>query len=450
MEHCNMDIKQLKATAIAAIDQNHAAIIEFGKLCNSTPELGYFEHKTSAAVKVQLEQIGVRDITQTAVTGQKGWIYGRSNAASVMLLGELDAVVSPLHPFADSQTGAAHACGHSAQLAVLAGCAYAIAAVAEHLDGNVCFAAAPAEEYVQIEERQAMREAGQIAWLGGKQQMIAEGAFDNVDIAMMVHAATDSTVRENAHIVTGGTSLGFIGKKIRFTGREAHAAVAPWLGVNALNAATLSLQAIHALRETFCEKDNIRIHPIITKGGDIVSTVPADVRMECFVRAATPEAMRRVNAQVNRAIKGCAYAIGAEVEILDLPGYYPLSQNPEIGRLFATNASSIDPAGLVEDGIPFGGSTDMGDITWLLPAIQPSVNGFRGALHSSDFAVADENLAYILPAKILATTVIDLLANGAENAKKIKDAYPRRTKEEFASFWTEIISHPPVPSSTCH
>jgi len=433
-----MDKNKLKHQANAAIDANRDSIIAFGKACLATPELGYAEYITSAAIKAQLEATGVKDIHPVALTGQKGWIYGKNNTATVMIMGELDAVISPQHPYADPVTGAAHACGHAAQLAVLAGCAMGISAVAAYLDGNVCFTAAPAEEYVQIQERQAMRREGKIDWLGGKQQMIAEGAFDDIDIAMMVHAETNFP---GTHVVTGGTSLGFIGKEIRFTGKEAHAGAAPWLGVNALNAANLSLQAINALRETFRDTDRIRVHPIITKGGDIVNTVPADVRVECFVRAANTEAMKKVSDQVNRAIKGCAYALGAEVEIVDIPGYYPLMQNPCIGNMFAENARNIAPDALVEDGRPFGGSTDMGDVTWLLPSIHPSINGFSGISHSAAYDVADEELAYILPAKLLAMTAIDLLADGAKKAVEIKDAYPRKTKEEYAAFWADIIGN---------
>ena len=428
---------QLKQQACATIDANREAIMAFGKACRATPELGFAEHATSAAVKAQLEATGVKHVRPVALTGQKGWLYGKNHNAAVMIMGELDAVVSPRHPHADPATGAAHACGHDAQLAVLAGCAMGISAVAAHLDGDVCFTAAPAEEFIQIQERQALRRQGKIAWLGGKQQMIAEGAFDDVDIAMMVHAETN---HPGTHVVTGGVSLGFIGKEIRFTGKEAHAGAAPWLGVNALNAATLSLQAINALRETFRDTDKIRVHPIITRGGDIVSTVPADVRVECFVRAANTDAMKRVSDQVNRAIKGCAYALGAEAEITDIPGYYPLMQNPCLGKLFAQNARNIAPDALVEDGRPFGGSTDMGDVTWLLPAIHPSINGFSGAAHSSEYDVEDDDLAYILPAKLLAMTAIDLLADGARAAIDIRGACPRKTKEEYAAFWAALIS----------
>ena len=431
-----MDKNQLKQQACAAIEANREAIIAFGKACLSTPELGYAEHITSAAVKAQLTATGVKDIHPVALTGLKGWTYGKTSAAKVMIMGELDAVISPQHPYANPETGAAHACGHAAQLAVLAGSAIGISAIAAHLDGDVCFAAAPAEEFIQIGERQALRRKGKIDWLGGKQQMIAEGAFDDIDIAMMVHAETNFP---GTHVVTGGASLGFIGKEIRFIGKEAHAGSAPWQGINALYAATLSLQAINALRETFRDTDKVRVHPIITKGGDIVSTVPADVRMECFVRAGNTQAMKTVSDQVNRAIRGCAYALGAEVEIVDIPGYYPLMQNPCVGKLFAENAQSLAPDALIEDGKPFGGSTDMGDVTWLLPAIHPSVNGFKGILHSAELDIADEDLAYILPAKLMVMTVIDLLADGAKAAVEIKNAYPRKTKEEYATFWAGIL-----------
>ena len=435
-----MSKTELKDQACAAIDAKRDEIITFGKACRACPELGYAEHKTSALAKAQLISFGAKDICPIAITGQKGWIRGKNHNASIMVLGELDAVIAPNHPAANPETGAAHACGHAAQLAVLAGCAAGIATVAEHLDGDVCFAAAPAEEFIQIEKRQEMRRSGKLSWLGGKQQMIAEGAFDDVDMAMMVHAETDFKLTANGHVVTGGSSLGFIGKEIRFTGKEAHAGVAPWLGVNALNAANLALAAINALRETFRDEDKIRVHPIITKGGDIVSTVPADVRMECFVRAATPEAMAKVNKQVNRAIRGCAQALDAEVWIEDIPGYFPLMQNPEIGRLFITNSKNAAPSVLAEDGVPFGGSTDMGDVSWLLPAIHPCISGFSGALHSAFFDVEDEDLAYILPAKLMVMTAIDLLADGAKAALRIKSDYPRKTKEDFAALWANLLN----------
>ena len=202
---------------------------------------------------------------------------------------------------AAEETGAAHACGHHAQLAAMLGAAAGLRAVAPQLAGAICFLAAPAEEYIEIGYRSALRREGKLQYLGGKQQLIAEGAFDDIDLAMMVHAETDT---KGAHVVTRGPAGGFIGKNVRFIGREAHAGGAPWLGVNALNAASLAIQAIHAQRETFRDCDAVRVHPILTKGGDLVNTVPADVRMESYVRAASLDAMRDANAKVNRAVRG--------------------------------------------------------------------------------------------------------------------------------------------------
>ena len=424
-----MNKTQLKEMACAAIDANRKQIIAFGQAREACPELGYAEHLTAAATKAELTNIGVTDIQSVALTGLKGWMRGKQNNATVMLIGELDAVISPEHPLADKTTGAAHACGHAAQLAVLTGSAHGIAAVKDYLHGDVCFTAAPAEEFVQIEERQALRKEGKIRALGGKQEMILRGDFDDIDIAMMVHAITDVPYPT---VMTGGSSLGFIGKEVRFIGREAHAGTAPWLGVNALNAASLALQAIHALRETFRDADMIRVHPIITKGGDIVNTVPADVRMTCYVRGINQEAVSKANAQVNRAITHSAMALGATAEIEDIPGYVPLIQNTDLDNLFAANAKIATPDICIEDGVVFGGSTDMGDVSWLIPSIHPRVSGFSGALHSSKVVVSDENLAYILPAKLLAMTVIDLLASDAKEALRVKEMYPRKTKEEYA------------------
>jgi len=430
-----MNKSELKTMAIHTIKAHATELIALNKTLTACPELGFAEHKTSAAIKVQLEKYGVKDISPIALTGQKGWTRGKNSAASVMLIGELDAVISPNHPQADKVTGAAHACGHAAQLAVLAGSAVGISAIAPYLDGDVCFAAAPAEEFIQMELRQSLRKAGKIEWLGGKQQMIHEGAFDDVDMAMMIHAETNAPY---PRVVTGGKSLGFIGKEIRFTGREAHAAT-PWLGVNALNAANLFISAINALRETFRAEDRVRVHAIITKGGDIVNTVPADVRMECHVRAENQTAMALVSRQINNAVSGCAHALGVKSQVTDIPGYYPLEQNAELDKLFIANTRNTAPDITVESGLPFGGSTDMGDVSWLMPAIHPSISGFTGALHSADFKVLDEYMACILPAMLMVMTVIDLLADGASEALRIKKHYPRKTKEEYKAMWEASI-----------
>ena len=382
--------------------------------------------------------LGLTDVTRPARTGVKGWLW-RGAGPRVAVIGELDAVLSPGHPFADKATGAAHACGHNAQLASMLGCAVGLRAVADSLAGSVCLLAAPAEEYVEIGWRAGLRRAGEVQYLGGKQQLIAEGAFDDIDMAMMVHSETDAP---QPRAVVAGAAGGFIGKELRFLGKEAHAGGAPWEGVNALNAASLAIAAIHANRETFRDEDHVRVHPIITKGGDLVNTVPADVRMESYVRAASVQAMRTANAKVNRAARGAAYAVGARVEIDDMPGYLPLAQNAALSELFAANVPVCAPGLAVERGLPFCGSTDMGDVSYLLPVIQPTVSGFSGAAHSRDFAVADEALAYLAPAKLMAATVIDLLAGGAAKGRSVLADAPCRTRDEYSALWRDILAQP--------
>lgn len=425
----------LKRAAWAAIDDRAGQLIAFGRDILAHPELGYKEIRTAGRILEAFSALGVTEVTRPARTGVKGWLF-RGEGPRVAVIGELDAVLSPCHPFADKLSGAAHACGHNAQLAAMLGCAMGLQAVAEHLAGSVCLLAAPAEEYVEIGWRAELRRAGEVQYLGGKQQLIAEGAFDDIDMAMMVHSETDAP---RPRVVVGGTAGGFIGKELRFTGKEAHAGGAPWEGVNALNAATLAIAAIHANRETFRDEDHVRVHPIITKGGDLVNTVPADVRMESYVRAASVEAMRAANAKVNRAVRGAAYALGAQAEIGDMPGYLPLKQNEALSRLFASNAGALSPDLAVEEGLPFCGSTDMGDVSYLLPVIQPTVSGFSGAAHSKDFAIADETLAYLVPAKLMAAAVIDLLADGAAQGRGVLADAPRRTREEYAALWRNIL-----------
>ena len=176
---------------------------------------------------------------------------------------------------------------------------------------------------------------------------------------------------------------------MRFIGKEAHAGGAPHEGINALNAATIAITCINAQRETFRDCDSVRVHPIITKGGDVVNTVPADVRMESFVRANNIEALQNANKKVNRAIEGASYAIGTKVIIDDMIGYMPMHQNSYMSKLFSNNAKELLGKEHVFSDIPFAGSSDMGDLGYILPVIQLTISGFTGAAHSKEFTVSD-------------------------------------------------------------
>ncbi|MCL2299549.1 MAG: peptidase dimerization domain-containing protein, partial [Firmicutes bacterium] len=276
--------------------------------------------------------------------------------------------------------------------------------------------------------RRHLAEKGEIQHFSGKQQLVAEGAFDDVSMAMMIHALAESP---SAKLQLMCGSLGFVSKEITFHGREAHASQ-PDRGVNALNAAMLALMGIHANRETFRDEDSVRVHPIVTHGGGAVNCVPARVTMETAVRARTAAAIEDAAQKVDRAVRGAAMSVGAAVEIADTPGYLPLAQDERLSAVFEGNARALLPEVDILRGGDMTGSTDMGDLSRLMPCIHPLLGGFTGALHSRDFRVADPEAAYILPAKLLAAAVIDLLADGAALGRRIQEGFvPAKTKEEY-------------------
>ena len=428
-----MTKEELKRTCLENIDAHKDEIIAIGQDIFTHPELGFKEERTAGVVKDVFGRLGIPYKDGLALTGVRGDLKGGASEARVMIMAELDAVVCPLHPDADTKTGAAHSCGHNSQTAAMLGAAFGLTPLAKELGGDVAFVSVPAEEYVELEFRERMRQDGKIEFFGGKQEFIRKGYIDDVDMGIMIHSHAGVTDR---HFLIGCDSSGFIGKLIRFKGREAHAGARPFDGINALNAAALALLSINSQRETFREKDRIRVHPIITKGGDLVNIVPADVRMETYVRGRNLPAILDASEKVNRALKGSAYAIGAEVEIEELPGYLPLIQNEAMSDFFAKNAEDLLGRGSNIYGEELMGATDAGDLSFLMPFIHMSTGGYEGDAHAKNFFICDPEMAYVMPAKAMALTAIDLLYDRAAAAKKVKaDFKPRFTKETYLKFW---------------
>ncbi|MEA4893203.1 MAG: amidohydrolase [Peptococcaceae bacterium] len=426
--------EELKAKIIEEIDRRSEEIIGIGRRIFQHPELGFKERKTSELASGTLKSLGLACEEGLAITGVKAVAKGRQSKARVMVMGELDAVVCPLHPCADPQTGAAHSCGHNSQIATMLGAAMGLTPFMEHLDGDAVFVAVPAEEYVELEYRERLREEGKIRFFGGKQEFIRTGVFEDVDMGMMIHSHAGVTQRK---FLLDCDSSGFVGKVIRYTGKEAHAGAEPFAGINALNAAALSLMAINSQRETFKDSDRIRVHPIITKGGDLVNIVPADVRMETYVRGRTIDAVVEASEKVNRAIQGSAYAIGAQVEIKEEPGYLPLIQDKTLTGLFEENAARLFGREINVRGYELMGATDAGDVSSIMPFIHVSTGGYAGTAHSKDFTICDEEMAYVYPAKVMALTVVDLLWDEAGLAKEVKAGYkPRFDRQGYVSFWS--------------
>jgi amidohydrolase len=426
---------ELKRAVCEAIDRNGNEIIELGERILHHPETGFNEDKTAAIVAERMRTLGLEPQTGLALTGVKGRLKGKASGPRLAFIGELDSLRTSDHPLADPHTGAAHSCGHNAQIAGMLGAAIGMSAIGagEYLAGDLVFFAVPAEEFIDVEERLRRKERGEIEFLLGKPELVAKGYFDDIDMAMMIHVGSHDQMAKRSYIAD--SSNGAVVKQIRFLGRASHAGGAPQLGINALSAAMIALNAIHAQRETFYDRDTIRIHPIITKGGDAVSVVPAEVHMETFVRGGSREAILDANMKVDRCLRAGAMAMGAEVEINTIPGYLPQRNNRAMAQVFGGNVEVLFGPGSFDIGGHRTGSTDMGDIAHMKPVIHPYLASAVGKTHGADFRISEPEHAYLTPAKLLAMTAIDLLYGDAAPARKILAEFkPMMTKDSYLDF----------------
>ncbi|MCX3067964.1 MAG: amidohydrolase [Cetobacterium sp.] len=428
-----MNINEIKERVIKAIDENRELILKAGQAMYDNPEFGYKEFKGTEIVSNYFKnELGLDVEEGIAYTGCRARANENAEGPKVAILGELDAISCSDH-LDSNELGAVHACGHHIQIAGMLGAATGLvkSGILSELGGKVDFMATPAEEFVELGYRTQLRADGKIKYFGGKQEMIYNGTFDDVDMAVMFHALDLGDKK----VLTGPVSNGFIGKTVKFIGKEAHAGSAPHEGINALNAAMLGINNVHAQRETFKDSDRVRFHPIITKGGDIVNSVPADVRMEAYVRARTIEGMIDANKKVNRGLTAGAYAVGAEIEITEIPGYLPILKHDSMEDVLEGN---LEYLGLKDDmikGGDFTGSFDFGDVSHIMPTLHPMFGGINGALHTRDFKTVDDEIAILMPAKALALTVVDLLFAQGKKAKEILDNFkPVMTKEEYLTF----------------
>lgn len=426
-----MNGEDLKRKVCAAIDRRQEDMIRVAKTMLGHPELGYREVKTTALVREVLKGLSLPLREGIALTGVEGTLSGKEPGPTVVVMGELDSVMGRESPLADPATGAAHLCGHHIQVASMLGAAMGLvdAQAAAYLTGQVKFLGCPAEEYLEIEYRLGLMAEGKISFLGGKQELIKLGYFDDVDAAMMVHSFADTP--EPAFLMNAAGN-GFMAKFIRYEGKPSHAGAAPHRGINALNAACIGIMAVHAQRETFQDDDAIRVHPIITKGGDVVNVVPSDVRLETYVRGKSLEAILDASAKVDRAFKAGGDAVGAATAITNIPGYLPIFQDRNLTEIASKNGRALlGDRGALEVGF-MGGSFDVGDLSHLIPVVHPFVTGTKGHLHTAEFCVTDYIAAVVLPAKLMAMCVIDLLAGGGGEARRVrKEFQPRLNKGQY-------------------
>lgn len=431
---------------VNAIEANAEVIIDIGRKIWNHPELGYKEKNTSALFSKFCADHGLTVQKDLAITGVKGYLKSPAeDQITIALMGELDALPMSDSPYAHPETGAAHTCGHNAQMAGMMGAMLALTdpEVKEALGGNVVFFAAPAEEFVEMEFKRGLMDQGKIGYGGGKSELIRIGAFDDVDLVLAHHIAPGTTLAISNH-----KSNGFMSKIIRYNGVAAHAAEAPHEGVDALNAASIAMAAINCQRESFREKDTVRIHGFVSKGGEAMNVIANQITMEYSVRANNIPAILDANRKFDRAILAGAVATGCGAEIITMPGYLPVIPQKDTSFL---EAALEDAAGNYEvcrqdPGIVQGGSTDLGEVSHLLPVYQFNTGGYEGSLHGKDTHPVDEYLAYVVTAKIFALAAYKLLKNNGAHAKKIcSETSATMTKQSYTDYMNKYNSVETIP-----
>ena len=419
---------------IKSVDKHRQLILDALDYIWKNPEPGYREWKTQKYLAEAYEKLGYQLTMAGDIPGFTALVDTGRPGPTVMVFGEMDSLIIPSHPDADPETGAVHACGHCAQSAALLGLAAALKepGILDELSGKILLVAVPAEELIEMEFRTQLQKQGTIRCMGGKPEFLHRGLLDGADLAFMVH-----TGRTGPHSCTcnGGTN-GFVVKNIMFEGVASHAGGSPHRGVNALYAANLALNAINALRETFQDNAHIRVHPVITAGGDSVNTIPADVRLESYVRGADMASIVEANNKVNRAVAAAAAAMGAKVRIQDMPGYCPRYNDRQLMKTFEEAMAPVITDIDFNTAAWGAGSSDMGDICALMPSIHPTIGGASGKPHGVDYRISDPETACVDSAKIQLLAIKLLLQDGAARAKKIVADYKPTfaSKEEYFAY----------------
>jgi amidohydrolase len=375
-----VDIAELKASVIAKVEAQRRELRNLSLKIHSNPELGFKEVKAAAWLTQYLEkndfsvERGVCELP-TAFRGS----YGEGKPA-IALVAEYDALPH-----------LGHACGHNLIAGSSVGAAVAAKAAIDRLGGSLQVIGTPAEELY-----------------GGKVIMVERGAFDSVDLAMMVHPGS-----HNAAVTP---ALACIALEVEFFGRAAHAAGHPEAGINALEAMLLSFTAINSLRQHI--KDKARIHGIITDGGDAANVVPAHSAGNFLVRAEDDAYLDELKEKVLDCFVGGATATGARLEYRwGATRYAPMRNNMTLAKLFKQNMQSLGRRIPLSDPDRSFGSTDMGNVSQVVPGIHPGVAIVSPGVvnHSPEFALAacsDAGIEGMLDAaKAMVMTIVDLVAS---------------------------------------
>ena len=377
-------IDQLKDALSTRIDALRPELERIGRDIHANPEIGYEEHRAVAWLTELLKrhgfgvEVGVADTPTAFVATRRN-----GTGPTVAFLAEYDAL-----------RGLGHACGHNLIATASTGAAIALAEALDRLRGRVLVLGTPAEE------------GG-----GGKIRLINAGIFQEVDAAMMFHPDTRTQV---LHWALAVTHMHF-----EFIGRAAHASGDPEKGINALDAFVLAYNGISLLRQQ--TKEGARLHGFLKEGGTAPNIIPERTSGEFLVRAREQEYMEELVQKVKNIFQAAALATGCSLNLtFNEEPYSDLRNNGVLAHLFEENIRRVglDPV----ESVPWenAGSTDMGNVSHVVPALHPTVAiaSVEVPGHSQAFLEASGSLrgyqAMIDAAKALAMTGADLLADPSQ------------------------------------
>ncbi len=417
------------------------------------PELGYGEHRAAELIdRFLADHVAGRvdglTIESFSTTGRAITLPPVTPAGParrrIAVVAELDAVISPAHPDADPATGAVHACGHHTQVGIaLAALAHLVATGTwREADVDLTFVFVPAEEFVDLAGRAALREQGEITWFGGKPEAMMLGVFDAVDAAVCLHAI--GGLQEEPTIEVDCDLAGFLYKTVEFEGTASHAGLDPFSGTNAYAMATLFTTALGLSRQQLREDVLVRMNPVIPETEMTTNVIPHRVRVGTDVRSIDLDYLGEVAERVDRAAHGCAAALGGTAHITTEMGYLPFVQDRALNGAFREAFEQDETiTRLIEDRGAIAAAGDAGDLSFLMPTVQLSYGGFDGVIHGRDFRMVDPEHVLIAVPRLLTRALQRM-------GRHLPDPLPRRSYEDYVRAIARIAPLPAgvsLPSS---
>ncbi|MBQ8212806.1 MAG: hypothetical protein IJZ80_02260 [Clostridia bacterium] len=436
----------MKSNSIKVIqqkmDQYRSVMFDAERYIWTHPQTGFKEWDTHRYLKDKFTDMGFSPIEAGDIPGFYFDIDTGREGPILAIFGEMDALPIPEHPECDKTTGAVHSCGHHCQSSALLGVAGVLSDpdILSELCGKIRICAVPAEELVEMEDREHMREEGKLKYLSGKSEFMRRGYLDDIDIALMFHSASG----ENPSMLIGPGMNGSINKRITLYGKKHVTGADPGNGINVLYAAQTAMSAVNALREVFPDNYHVRVSSVIEDCGMRVGFIPAEVVVAISARACDYAVLKDLNEKINRAYTGVATAFGAQIKIEERQLYIPEndSANPE----FMQVAYDVGCEMLGEEHVRMSlhisdknnGATDMGNVGAVVPCIHPYVRGGTyGGIHSPRFVVQNPEYAVYNPAAIQVGIAVKLLGNNAEKAREIISKY-KPIYSSFAEYCEEM------------